>query len=235
MSAPQQILLSGAGTGDPNFGSVVLLLHCDGTNGSTSFPDNSIVGNSMTAVGNAQVSTAVFKYGTGSAAFDGTGDAITTPGLNGQQLFPTSGQINTTEFWLNLTALPGVRSTIFGKWISTTGGLGWTVDVTSSGDLFFTNNGAGTSCTLSTKITTGSWLFLATVNTGSILNVYLNGNLVGSQANYTPSAATSAYYIGERSDSALPMNGYIDEFRVTQGVARYTANFTPPTGPFPNF
>jgi hypothetical protein len=48
--------------------------------------------------------------------------------------------------------------------------------------------------------------------------------------------ATAQYRIAETSaGSGGDFSGYIDEFRITKGVARYTANFTPPTAPFPDF
>ena len=66
--------------GDPFFFSnVSLLLHGDGTNGSTLIKDSSPRMNTVTAVGNAQISTAQSKFGGSSIAFDGTGDSLTTP------------------------------------------------------------------------------------------------------------------------------------------------------------
>jgi hypothetical protein len=44
--------------------------------------------------------------------------------------------------------------------------------------------------------------------------------------------ATSSSWIGAVSASVGNFNGYIDDFRITKGFARYTANFTAPTAPF---
>jgi hypothetical protein len=56
---------------DLNRSNVSLLLHGNGTNGSTTITDNSPSPKTVTAVGNAQISTAQSKYGGGSIAFDG--------------------------------------------------------------------------------------------------------------------------------------------------------------------
>ena len=56
-----------------------LLLHCDGTNTSTTITDSSSRANTVTAVGNAQLSTSVKKFGTASLKLDGTGDYCTVP------------------------------------------------------------------------------------------------------------------------------------------------------------
>ena len=96
------------------------------------------------------------------------------------------------------------------------------------------------SITPSSIVTTGAWYHLAAVRNGSAFNLYINGT---SQQNYS-SAVTlqdsgGATWIGALqypSTGAIynPFNGYLDDFRVTKGVARYTANFTPPTAAFPN-
>ena len=49
-----------------------LLLHCDGTNGSTSFPDSATPANTLTANGSAQVTTTGPKFGTGSLSCGNT-------------------------------------------------------------------------------------------------------------------------------------------------------------------
>ena len=65
--------------GDPYYSAVSLLLPMDGTNGSTTFTDSSLNGLTVTAVGNAQISTTQSKYGGASGYFDGTGDYCQFP------------------------------------------------------------------------------------------------------------------------------------------------------------
>jgi hypothetical protein len=65
--------------------------------------------------------------------------------------------------------------------------------------------------------------------------LFIDGVLVSS-ATLAGALTTNAnpVYIGARSDGTGALNGRIDDLRITKGVARYTANFTPPTAPFPN-
>jgi hypothetical protein len=76
-----------------------LLLHGDGTNGSTTITDSSISPKTVTAVGNAQISTAQSKFGGASIAFNGTTSYLTTP-ANSDFAYDADFTI---ECWLYLT------------------------------------------------------------------------------------------------------------------------------------
>ena len=216
------------------YNNVSLLIHADGTNGSTTFYDNSPAPNVMQITGNTQISTSIKKYGTGSVYFDGNGDALYTdnPLLT---YFPNAGVVATIEFWMYPLSFGSPRSFLVGVWSENFGGLGWTIDINDSSSLFFSNDGSGQNPAISTAIQLNTWQHFAFVNTGSIINIYLNGVLVGTQANYSTNiGATNKFYIGCRVDNTLPFNGYMDDIRVTNGTARYTGNFTPPTAALPD-
>jgi hypothetical protein len=61
---------------DEYFDNVSLLLHGDGTNGSTTIIDSSPSPKTVTAVGNAQISTAQSKFGGASILLDGSFDYL---------------------------------------------------------------------------------------------------------------------------------------------------------------
>jgi hypothetical protein len=67
---------------DPYRSQVSLLLHGDGTNGSTTIVDSSPSPKTVTAVGDAQISTAQSKFGGASIAFDGNGDYLDASSSN---------------------------------------------------------------------------------------------------------------------------------------------------------
>jgi len=193
--------------------------------------------NVLETVGDTKLSTAVSKFGGSSMSFDGSGDMLTTNGIASSGIYnrlTASGVVNTIECWVYLNAFNSPRGTICASWTSS-GQLGWTYDVDTSGDIFISNNGQGSTVSLSTKITTGSWLYLAFVNDGTNIKIYLNGLTVGTQAVLSPTSYIGPLTIGNRSDATLSFNGYIQDFRITQGVARYTGNFTPPTQPLTTF
>ncbi len=82
-----------------NSANTVLLLHADGSNGSTVFVDSGSNGKTVTAYGNAQISTAQSKFGGASAYFDGNGDYLSVPSSDdwsfGTEAF-------TMEAWIRL-------------------------------------------------------------------------------------------------------------------------------------
>ena len=96
-------------TNDPYWANVVLLLHMDGTDGSTTFTDSSSYARAMTAAGNAQIDTAEFKFGTASGLFDGTGDSVQTP--NGAD-FQFLGDF-TVEAWVRPTRRAALQTYLF--------------------------------------------------------------------------------------------------------------------------
>jgi hypothetical protein len=89
-------------------------------------------------------------------------------------------------------------------------------------------NSVADDVTGATTIPTSAWNHIAITRSGSSLKVFLNGNVDGAVTNtrnYTQGSAT--FRIGA-SASGTAFGGYVDDLRVTKGVARYTANFIPP-------
>jgi hypothetical protein len=221
---------------DPQFGSVSLLLHGNGTNGSTTITDSSLTPKTVTAVGNAQISTAQSKFGGASIAFDGTGDEAR---LSNSNEFTLAGNF-TIECWIYFNILTNSPSVFcLGSIISPNNGLllYWSNSTTS---LRVYSNGASLITSVGTAAAT-TWQHMAVVRNGSgtnNLSLYVDGVLRGQATNSTVFSGVSAngFVLGsEYANSFFPsLNGYIDDLRITKGVARYTANFTPPTAPFPD-
>ena len=210
---------------DPDFASVSLLLHCDGSSGSTTFTDLSLNAHTITASGTAQVSTAEKQFGTGSLSvgFSGTG-YIDTPASS---TFSFPGDF-TIECWAKFDATqPGGTSALF-ELNNFSNGI-----LVRSDNTYFNNASVGWTGLINT-----SWRHLAMTRSGSIIRWFRDG--VVDATTYTTSATLNSvngklrFGADIHTDGGSPMRGYIDEIRVTKGVARYTANFTPPTAPFPD-
>lgn len=196
------------------------------------FQNAAIVDNAMMAVpetvGNAQIDTTTKKFGTGSLEFDGTGDWLLIPDSIDQRL--GTGNF-TIECWLYLSATGTARG-IVGKGTSTTG---WLLSTNTSNAVVFTY---GTSTITSTGTLSGTtWYHIAVVREGTSTNqtkIYIGGTNDGTGTVSTDFNQTNAAYVGANRTGGDPMNGYIDDLRITKGVARYTANFTAPTAAFPD-
>jgi len=196
------------------------------------FTNAAILDNAMMAVpetvGNAQIDTTIKKFGTGSLEFDGTGDWLLVPDSIDQRL--GTGNF-TIECWLYLSATGAARG-IVGKGTSTTG---WLLSTNASNNVVFTY---GTSTITSTGTLSGTtWYHIAVVREGTGTNqtkIYIDGTNDGTGTVSTDFTQTNAAYVGANRTGGDALNGYIDDLRITKGVARYTANFTPPTAAFPD-
>lgn len=220
---------------DPNFSSVSLLLHMDGSNGSTAFTDSSNNAFAVTANGNAKVSTTSAKYGTGSGLFDGNGDYLAIPA--GAANFGTSNF--TVEAWAYLTSNPSSPGAVVLDTIPV-GGVGNRTNamvwiITTGGKLTVFSNGSfvGTSAS---SIPLNQWSHIALTRSGSTWRFFIDGTLDSNSFTYSADLFTnSGALIGRVGDSAsYYLNGRLDDVRITKGFARYTANFTTPIAAFPN-
>lgn len=93
----------------------------------------------------------------------------------------------------------------------------------------FSANILGTNVVSSANCRDSTWHHLAVARTGSNITFYIDGNSVGSNVS---NSANVLMYSQQWLGGA---NAYLGQMRITKGVARYTANFTPPTTAFPDF
>jgi hypothetical protein len=194
--------------------------------------------NNLETVGNAQIDTTTKKYGTGSMEFDGTGDELTA--LGGDFYSILSGDY-TIEFWiyLNDSTSRGLMGCV------TTGAKnGWSLEISATPKiLFLVGDGSViTTTAASPTLSTSTWTHIACVKNGSAIDVYADG-VAGTSATVSNiTAGTGLLFIGDGfgvssgdfAAKANSFNGFIDDLRITKGVARYTSAFTPPTKAFPN-
>jgi len=210
--------------------------------------------NSLETVGNAQVSTAIKKYGTGSMYFDGTGDYLITwfgdnsnaggSGIVVPSQFTFAGDF-TIEAWVYIAAGGANRGIVTIGDRNTTTGLSLLWESSTVFKLY--GNASQQILGTVSGLSLNTWAHIAVTRSGTgvgNIKMYLDG-VYQSQtgtANNTVFTGSSANHIcvGISYNNATfiePLNGYIDELRITNGVARYqgTTNFTPPTAPFPDF
>ena len=234
----------GTTTGDVYYPQTSLLMHFNGTNGSTTMTDSSKNNASVTATNGAAISTVQSKFGGSSVLFDGTNDYLTS--ANNSAFDLSSGDF-TIEFWFNTNTLTpsgggaAGYANILGKqnWNGSSG-AGWGVWQFNQTIVFFWPTSALNSISTGNVITAiNTWYHIAVVRSGTATNntkIYING-VQQAQGTSSSTNSTSALTIGGTNptsgwDNTYYAAGYIDELRITKGIARYTSNFTPPTAQF---
>ena len=202
----------------------VLMLHFDGADASTSFPDSSSSGHTVTAVGDAQVDTAQSKFGGASGLLDGTNDYWTVPASANWNW--GTGDF-TVDLWVRFNST--ARQYIF-----TVGNNVALLAITpSSGLVEVYGPSSPVINTGSTPFSTGVWYHIALVRNGNSWVVYRDGtSYVTATDSRSWGSSSDTLYIGIASSGTQDFNGWMDELRVSKGIARWTANFTPPSGPY---
>jgi hypothetical protein len=189
----------------------------------------------ITAVGNAQVSTAQSQFGGASYLGDGTGDFLTVDNLSSD----VTGNF-TYECWVRFNALPtsgnfqmlmtGDGNRYLGL-LNNGGTQRWESSVMTGSNQYVAR--------YTPSITTGVWYHIALVKSGSTLTFYQNGTSVsgttiaGSMDSSSTLFTSGTNILGAYTSNNFSLNGWMDEVRISND-ARYTSNFTAPTAPFVN-
>jgi hypothetical protein len=169
----------------------------------------------------ADINTNIVKFGTQSGK-GGGGDIVN----NATNLIFGTGDF-TIECWIYPIASGALA--FMGKGSATSG---WQIGKDASNLLTFTVN-TTVQVTSTTSITTSAWTYIAFTRSSGTLYMFINGNLEGTVASTDNFTQTQSLYVNSGRLAALSGQGYIDDVRITKGVARYTSSFSAPTSAFP--
>ena len=231
---------------DTYFSDVVLLLHGEGSDGSSAFYDSSGFAAPITAVGPAQLSAATSRFGATSMLFDGRSSYLSAPAS-------TNYQFDSLDFTLEGWVFPlsygagsnSAKSTV----MSTAGGYSLSGNTNGTFKVFLDANGVvrveigprggynnfAIGSTLKAPLV--QWTHVAVSRVGSNISLYVNGVFSGKiNVLGTPLHVADSYplLIGASRSYEDPFavgdffDGYIDELRITPLIGRYTAGFIPP-------
>lgn len=228
---------SGGVSSDPYFSSVTALLHLDGADASTTFTD--VKGPAWTAYNGAKISTTQSKFGGASGFFDGSNDYASTSISN---LIGTADLTVEAWIYMNSVASDGEILCIYNGADGLFSDYNLVFEVGAGGVLRGSlQTGSGSTnvdiSSSASEVTTGTWTHIAFVADGSTARLFVGGIQKATGAiTGTRDNSKTVVAIGRLNNSVVTryFNGYIDEVRITKGVARYTAAFTPPTAAFPN-
>jgi hypothetical protein len=199
-----------------------LLLHME----DTDLTDSSPTGHTTTLTGNVARSSTQAKFGTYSmtSSSQATGDNLGVASSSDWQ-FGTGDA--TVEFWVYHTAITSEQF-----YVSTyNGSAGFGIRSTSS-DLYLNTNTAASGWfnegTFAHGMSTDTWHHVAVVwEGGATIKTYVDGVLKDTWTVAYINDTASTLYIGGYS-GVFP-TGFMDEVRISKGLARYTSAFTPPT------
>ena len=206
------------------------MLHFDGVDGAISFPDSSPAPTkSTTAVGTAQIDTAQSVFGGASLLLDGDSDYISTPDSADWNFstgdFTIDGRIRFSSI--------ATGGAIISQYVDASNF--WRIDWEPNRVEFQVRSGAADIIYANPSWTPSAdtWYHLALVRTGNDFKVFIDGTQIGSTVTDTdafPDYAAILQIGALNGGSFFP--GWIDELRISKGIARWTTNFTPPTAAY---
>jgi len=210
---------------DADFNKVVLLLDWAGVDAGTTATDLSNSAHVVTFEGNAQIDTAIQSpEGTNSVLFDGDNDAVSCPDSDDWD-FGTDDF--TVECSVRFATLSGIQ-TLFGH----SGGgadAGFFLQFVNPNIVWSIGNTPIAERALTPSV--NEYHHIAISRNGTDLRVFFDG--IQSGATITDSTAIGPTArdldLGAAVGTVQELNGFIGAVRITKGVARFTANFTPPT------
>ena len=236
MKLPKLTNLSVTGTtvGDVHFPNVKLLLPFEGSNGDTTTTDSSNTNHSsFTFSGGAQVSSGASKMGSTSLYLDGAGDYLTL-GANSNFAI-ASGSDFTFEVWFKTDTISAMNSWARGIFTLDSGGGAFSIalDTTSGLRAGKSDSGSWNLSGVGGSVGDDQWHHVALVRSSGTTHLYVDGTSAGSYSDtdsYSDNSGSPRPLIGTRYNTSNGnFKGYMDDLRLTVGVARYTSNFTPPT------
>lgn len=220
-----------AGKADPHFADVSLLLHFDGSNGSTTFTDSSDNAETVTANSGADISTAQSKFGGSSGYFaSGAYLSMDTSGV----AFGTGDF--TIEAWIRPTDV-SQQASIFDTGKLSCGIYPMTYNNGTFPELIFFDGDDFDNFTSGGVLVADQWQHIAVSRSSGTTKIFVDGVNVGPSRTDNGNYSQTVMYVGEYPTELgiVPYNGYIDEVRITKGVARYESGFTVPAREFPDF
>ncbi|EKE18920.1 MAG: hypothetical protein ACD_9C00200G0013, partial [uncultured bacterium] len=199
-----------------------LLLHGDGI--GSAFVD-SATGKSVTAIGNTTQSNTQLKFGEKSIYFDGSGDSLQMNSNADWEM----GSTWTIDAWIRPSAWKNATYNTFYSYVQGGATPRWLqIFINNTGQVFIGTEG-NSNLWIDRTIALNQWSHLAIVSNNGLVNVYINGLSAGAAFSLTSTQAVGAEVkIGWDSGLDREFTGYMDEYRISKGVARWTNNFTVP-------
>ena len=226
--------------GDLNWADVVLLMHFDGANSGTIFHDSSLSNHSFSEISGASITTSQALYGTGALDGNSGSGAVFTNNS-------TDFEFGSGQFTLEASVYPtsATARSIVMNCNYTNGGSAkcWALYAdpsTSTNNISFnytTDGTTTTAITASFALPLNTWTQLACDYDGATLRLYANGSVIGTGTLSGAIFASTSGHLSTNDDSSNlnAFAGYLDEFRITKGVARYAGAYTAPSAPFPAY
>jgi len=220
--------------------NTVLSIHSDHAPDSISFEDSSPYNHSITPQGNIQHKETQKIFGKSAIYFDGSGDYLEVPDSDDWYF---GSEDFTIDFWVRFNQIPSDNfvhlisqypddTTLWTLYLDNRNSLG------NPGLRFGARNGGSDVISLSqgsmTGWSPGTWYHVALIRYGEEFYLFKDGVSIVTQSGSTPmpQAASTLKINGRQLAGGNEFTGYMDELRISKGIARWTSNFTPPGRPY---
>jgi len=137
----------------------------------------------------------------------------------------------TIEFWINHnTSSYAVEAYVFDLRDGTNNQPAFYY---GTNDVRYYFNGSN-QITVSDELSTG-WKHYAFVRKETFIGMYVNGTLIGSVSGSFTHESSGKLVLGASNSGSAPIDGYVQDFRIYKGTAKYTTNFNPPPPMFGDY